>query len=214
MLLRHPDDLFPQCIIASTPRVGRGRRNVEGRTSRHAHPCGRAIGVLAERRRQQRMVGPVPRCSLVADLSIAWGEATPEERKLITRQLFADVVVENRTVVAPPPRPELAPFFESLAVNPDPGITPKRKRRASSRANTQNPLIPPHAAWIVQTIPGRRSVGASKRDALLEPRPRKPDAARDARMRTLASQGRTLREIAADFGVSHETMRTVCRRRF
>jgi DNA invertase Pin-like site-specific DNA recombinase len=71
--------------------------------------------------------------ALLADLGMAWTVATPEERNRIARQLFADVIVENRTAVAVKPRPELAPFFESLAVNPDPEITPKRKRRGSHR---------------------------------------------------------------------------------
>jgi DNA invertase Pin-like site-specific DNA recombinase len=71
--------------------------------------------------------------ALLADLSGAWVVATPEERNQIARQLFADVVVENRTAVAVKPRPELAPFFESLAVNPDPEVTLKRKRRGSHR---------------------------------------------------------------------------------
>jgi DNA-binding NarL/FixJ family response regulator len=67
------------------------------------------------------------------------------------------------------------------------------------------------ADWIVRTIPGRRMVGASKRDALLAPRPLKLDPDRRACVCALASQGRTLREIGAELGVSHETVRHVLR---
>jgi site-specific DNA recombinase len=69
--------------------------------------------------------------ALLADLSMAWTVATPEERNKIARELFADVVVENRTAVAVKPRPELAPFFEMLACQVPEDVTLKRKRRAS-----------------------------------------------------------------------------------
>jgi DNA-binding NarL/FixJ family response regulator len=83
-----------------------------------------------------------------------------------------------------------------------------------SRANTQFAGIPLDADWIVRSIPDRRKVGASKRDALLEPRPQKLDAAREEQMRTLASRGRTLREIGAELGVSHETVRISLRQSY
>jgi DNA-binding CsgD family transcriptional regulator len=47
---------------------------------------------------------------------------------------------------------------------------------------------------------------------LLVPRPRKLDAERQDRILVLASQGRTLREIGAEVGISHETVRQVLRR--
>jgi hypothetical protein len=72
--------------------------------------------------------------------------------------------------------------------------------------------VPADADWIVRSVPGRRIVGASKRDALLVPRPRKLDADGEDRLRELATQGRTLREIGAELGVSHETIRQVLRR--
>jgi site-specific DNA recombinase len=69
---------------------------------------------------------------LLADLSMAWTVATAEERNKIARELFADVIIENRTAVAVKPRPELAPFFETLECQPESEITQKRKRRDSN----------------------------------------------------------------------------------
>ncbi len=57
--------------------------------------------------------------TFLADVSRAWTIATPEERNRIARQLFTSVVVKNRTAVALVPRPDLRPFFVTVAVNPD-----------------------------------------------------------------------------------------------
>ncbi len=61
-------------------------------------------------------------------------------------------------------------------------------------------------------IPERRRVGASKRDATCTLRRRKLDPDCLSLIQVLARQGWTLREIAAEVGVSHETVRAVCRR--
>jgi DNA-binding CsgD family transcriptional regulator len=61
--------------------------------------------------------------------------------------------------------------------------------------------------WIVRAVPPRRKVGVSQREASLALRPRKLDADRRVHVAALAAQGRTLREIAAEVGVSHETVR-------
>jgi hypothetical protein len=50
----------------------------------------------------------------LADLPSAWAVATPDERNRLARQLFGEAIIENRTVVAVKPRPELLPFFESV----------------------------------------------------------------------------------------------------
>ncbi len=55
----------------------------------------------------------------LADVASGWRAATPEERNKLARQLFASVVVTNRTAVAVVPRPDLRPFFTLVAVNPD-----------------------------------------------------------------------------------------------
>jgi hypothetical protein len=58
----------------------------------------------------------------LADLPSAWAVATPEERNRLARQLFAEAVIENRTVVAVKPRPELLPFFVDLFIGGSDGI--------------------------------------------------------------------------------------------
>jgi transposase len=55
-------------------------------------------------------------------------------------------------------------------------------------------------------------VGETRRDADHEPRSRKIDAERLRAIAFLRTQGRTLREIAAQVGLSHETVRTTLRR--
>lgn len=50
----------------------------------------------------------------LADMADLWGKSTVEERNRIARLLFAEAVVENRTVVAVKPRPELLPFFRTV----------------------------------------------------------------------------------------------------
>ncbi len=56
----------------------------------------------------------------LADVSKAWKVATPEERNRIARALFASVIVDNKQAVACMPRPELEPFFRTIAINPVP----------------------------------------------------------------------------------------------
>jgi hypothetical protein len=143
--------------------------------------------------------------ALLADLSMAWTVATPDERNQIARQLFADVVVDNRTAVAVKPRPELAPFFESLAVNPDPEITLKRKRRGSlPRRRDLDGYV------VIAEAPDVPRVGRSGRAATVERRVMIDQQAR-ARVVVLAEAGLSLRAIAREVGISHEAVRTVLR---
>ena len=89
----------------------------------------------------------------LGDLSSAWAVATPAERNRLARELFDEVLIDNRTAVAVRPRPALRPFFalvelpekRSDAGLGDPGsalglgcqngedLTQQRKRRASLR---------------------------------------------------------------------------------
>ena len=48
----------------------------------------------------------------LANIGSAWTAATADERNQIARQLFADVLVVNKTAVAVMPRPEYRPFLE------------------------------------------------------------------------------------------------------
>ncbi len=60
---------------------------------------------------------------------------------------------------------------------------------------------------MVTLLTPSRTVGRSRRSAYQQPRPSKmtPDQMEVIRR----SRGRSLRDLAADFGVSHETIRTV-----
>ena len=68
----------------------------------------------------------------LADLAGAWQAATPAERNKIARQLFVEVVVENRTAVAVVPLPEMRPFVETLSCQAPDEMTRWRKRRDSN----------------------------------------------------------------------------------
>jgi site-specific DNA recombinase len=91
-----------------------------------------ALAVLPENRGNpdeavgRRLVG------FLADLASAWKLATPDERNKIARQLFVEVIVENRTAVAVVPRPDVRPFFETLSCQVPDEMTRWRKRRDSN----------------------------------------------------------------------------------
>ena len=68
----------------------------------------------------------------------------------------------------------------------------------------------PADALVFAQPPARRSVGRSRRDPYQLPRRRKLSPEQEAAI--IASAGnRSLRELAAGFGVSHETVRAVLR---
>ena len=49
--------------------------------------------------------------TFLGDVSSAWDVATQEQRNKLVRALFDEVWVEDKTVVAVKPLPELDPFF-------------------------------------------------------------------------------------------------------
>lgn len=135
----------------------------------------------------------------LADTASAWRAATPGERNRLARHLFAEAVVENRTVVAVKPRPDLLPFFATV-----------KWCEGGSDGDRFSGCILPVGALLFAETPPRRCVGPSRRDTYREPRRRKLSQEQGAAIR--ASAGiRTLRELAADFGVSHETVRAALR---
>ena len=70
--------------------------------------------------------------------------------------------------------------------------------------------ILPADALVVALPAARRRVGKSRRDAYHEPRWRKLSHEQAAAIRRTPGN-RSLRELAAEFGVSHETVRAVLR---
>jgi hypothetical protein len=144
----------------------------------------------------------------LADIALAWQVATPEERNELARQMFNSVKIENRTAVEITPRPDLVPFFAALAAESSNVMTYGRKRRGSvspARHDTRgtDPIN-------IAVVPPRRLSGRSKRTAYYAPRQSKLTAEQKATIRSEAGS-HTLRDLAADFGVSHETIRTVLR---
>ena len=69
----------------------------------------------------------------------------------------------------------------------------------------------PRDALVFAQPPERRLVGASGRDANLQPRGRGLSDDDISAIRSLANT-KSLRSLGADFGVSHETVRSVLRR--
>ena len=69
----------------------------------------------------------------------------------------------------------------------------------------------PRDALVFAELRDRRGVGRSRWASYHTPRRRKLTAEQEAAIRAEAGN-RSLRELAADFGVSHETVRAVCRR--
>lgn len=69
--------------------------------------------------------------AFLADIAGAWQVATPAERNKLARHLFVEAIVENRTAVAVLPRPDVRPFFETLACQAPDETTRWRKRRGS-----------------------------------------------------------------------------------
>ena len=82
----------------------------------------------------------------------------------------------------------------------------RRKRRGSvARLRHEFGVV------VIAEAPPRRVAGRSERAPYHAPRRRKLSPEQEAAIRANAGN-RTLRELAADFGVSHETVRAVCRR--
>lgn len=160
----------------------------------------------------------------LADVAGAWEAATPAERNERARALFSDVVIADRTAVAVNPRPDLRPFFVAMAEKSGNAVPDAPERRLSWDPMSQGScgiggsdggpfrgcILPP-GAILFASIPERKLVGASKRDAYQQPRGRCLLPDQEAELRRSAP-GRTLRDLAMSFGVSHETVRKTLRR--
>jgi hypothetical protein len=167
----------------------------------------RRAGLLAER--ETLPAGAVESESVgrrlagfLADLRSVWAVATPDERNRLARQLFAETIVENRTVVAVKPRPELLPFFEAVKWCVG-GSDGDRLREIDA---VVSPLVPFLFPERLLRSCGRRGTGryavGTKPHRI--PKDRWPEVVARA-------NGEGLRSIARDFGVSHETVRAILR---
>ena len=90
-----------------------------------------------------------------------------------------------------------------------------RLSRLGSRVGREAVASPRHGLLaappiVVAAAPPRRVAGLSERAANHAPPRRKRSPEQEASIRTEAGN-RSLRELAADFGVSHETVRAVLR---
>jgi predicted DNA-binding protein (UPF0251 family) len=70
-----------------------------------------------------------------------------------------------------------------------------------------------HSTVVIATAPERSPVGVSEREGYQRVRPRKLTIDERDAVRLEADKGRSLRALAAVFGVSHETIRAVLRDR-
>lgn len=116
----------------------------------------------------------------------------------MARQLFSKADVANKTVVARVPRPEDRPYFAQLFGEKK---TNRRKRRGSV---TPLRYLPP-GAIIIAEPQDRTSVGESGRSTYQQPRSFKLSPEQVGVIQR--THGRTLRDLATDYGVSHETIR-------
>ena len=51
--------------------------------------------------------------ALLANVPSVWATATPDERDRLTWQLYAEGMIENRTVMKVKPRSQILPFFQA-----------------------------------------------------------------------------------------------------
>ncbi len=137
--------------------------------------------------------------SFLATLSSAWEIANPEGRNQLLQQLFRRVVVNNRMAVTQLPRPEVRSFFK-LIVSDE--ITHQRKRRGSLAPIRHFPK-----GWIIYSAP------PPTLPRYTEPRPSKLCRGQVDAIVSAVNAGRTLREIAAEFGISAERVRQLAQAR-
>jgi site-specific DNA recombinase len=159
----------------------------------------------------------------LANVGHCWTAATAEERNQIARQLFTDVLVIDKATVAVMPRPEFRPFLELAQADAETcedlsSVMSLRRKRRGSTQHLQNLLVGsvrvpvpdfrPTLAFTPRWSSGsRRDTRAPSRYCQ---RARRLTPDQEAAIRALAAT-KSLRSLAADFGVSHETIRCIIR---
>ncbi len=156
------------------------------------------------------------------DLPAALDAATPKERNAFARLVFQAVEITDDRVVAVVPQPDFTPFFVAQAEGngvlmgnnngpeesePSSEVLNGRKRRGSDK-----PLryLPSGAIFIAEP-PESKCVGGSGRSSYQTPRRHKLTDEQERMI--LHPSNRTLRKLAHELGVSHETIRAVRQRR-
>ena len=138
----------------------------------------------------------------LAGVASARRVATPAERNRPARTRFSGGAVADRTALAVVPRPDLRPF---LADNP----LAESCTGGSDGLRSRGCMIP-RAARAFADLPQRRRAERSRRDAYQAPGARRLSPEQEEALRR-AALGRSLRDLAAEFGVSHESVRAALR---
>jgi DNA invertase Pin-like site-specific DNA recombinase len=158
---------------------------------------------------------------LLRDLATGWAQASEEQKHDLAKLVFRSVEIAEDRVIAVIPQADLAPFF-NLAEDNQTGRSdttdPERQGCVLTSESDGLPsgakppiaFVPTSAIWVGR-LPDRRRRGPSRRETYLTPRARRLDDEGRQRACLLARQGRTLREIGAELGVSRETVRHVFR---
>lgn len=158
-------------------------------------------GYQAERDRIERELALLPEAppeparvrsllEALADLARVWADAPAAHQNLIARQVFRRLVVTDGRIVSIEPMPAFAPFYAKNPGSGEPGSGVLRKRRGSDRPNTTGVPVD----WCC--APPR--IHPQHRPALSV-----------AQVMAIRHWGRdrSLRELAAEYGVSPETVR-------
>lgn len=132
------------------------------------------------------------RFAALAELARVWADAPPAHQNLIARQVFARLTVTDGRIVAIEPMPAFRPFYATDPDDDAPGSGLLRKRRGSVSQKTTPPPIPVDWPCAPPLVPPQH-------------RP-KLSVAQVMRIRH-RERDRPLREVAVEYGVSHETIR-------
>jgi hypothetical protein len=88
---------------------------------------------------------------------------------------------------------------------------PSDVRNGRTRRGSDSHIRYDHTSVVIAEAPLRCASGRSQRTSYQTPRQRKLSHVQESAIRALAATKR-LRSLAAEFGVSHETVRVICRR--
>jgi hypothetical protein len=135
----------------------------------------------------------------LSNLGQAWEDAADEDRRSIVAELFSCIYVGNREAVAVVPRPALRAFVVPIL---DTGTAHRRKRRASD--SHLRALLEDDSAVIVPALARHGGEISKGRYGVARSHKLTPNDIACIRM-----MDGSLRAIAAEFGVSHELVRSI-----